>query len=241
MSSVLGVIPARYAAKRFPGKPLANILGRPMVEWVMRAAKKALPNVVVATDDARIAKAVARAGGKALLTPRSCRSGTERMAHVAKKIRADFYVNIQGDEPMMHAETLRAAVALAKKRKAIATAVTDLDRKDFINPNVVKVAVGAGGRALYFSRAPVPYPRDGAGGTRPLKHIGVYVYPRKELLKFVALPATSLERTEMLEQLRALYHGMPIYVAKTRFDSIGVDTPKDLKRVAARLKKGVLK
>ncbi len=236
MSSVLGVIPARYASTRLPGKPLASILGRPMVRWVYEAAAKSLDRVVVATDDQRIARVVSSFGGTAMMTPASCASGTERMAYVAKKMNADFYVNIQGDEPMMKPDTVKRTVLAAIKRKAIATPVTDLQPKDFENPNAVKVVVGEDERAIYFSRSLIPYPRVPSAANKPVKHIGLYVYPRASLFKFVSLKPTVLERTEMLEQLRAIYYGLPIYVAKTRFDSVGVDTPADLKAVSAQLK-----
>lgn len=235
MNSVVGVIPARYASTRFPGKPLALINGRPMIEWVYDAASKGLPQVVVATDDERIFQTVRGFGGRALMTPASLASGTERMAFAAKKLRASYYVNIQGDEPLIKPETIRAAVKTAVKRKSIATPVADLDEKDFNNPNVVKAAVGKDGRALYFSRSLVPYPREKTELFQPLKHIGLYVFPRKVLFKFMSLKPSPLEKIEMLEQLRALYYGMPIYTVKTRFDSAGVDTPADLEAVQARL------
>lgn len=237
MDSVLGVIPSRYASTRLPGKPLAKILGRPMIQWVYEKAARALPRVVVATDDKRIFSAVKRFGGQAMMTPASLASGTERMAYVARKMRADYYLNVQGDEPLVNPRTIRDTAALAMKKKAIATPVTRLEKKDFGNPNVVKVAVGEDGRALYFSRASIPFPRDGNGPEEPLKHLGVYAYPRRQLLKFVSLKPTRLERTEMLEQLRALYYGFPIYVVKTAYDSVGVDTPADLKAVTEKLKK----
>jgi 3-deoxy-manno-octulosonate cytidylyltransferase (CMP-KDO synthetase) len=239
MSSVIGVIPSRYASVRLPGKPLADIAGRPMVQWVYEKAHKALAKVVVATDDQRVFLAVKSFGGAVMMTPSTLRSGTERMAYVAKKIRADYYVNIQGDEPLVHPQTIRSAAQMAIKKKAIATPVTSLDPEDFHNPNVVKVTVGKDGRALYFSRASIPYPRDGRSYEKPLKHLGVYAYPKKDLLKFVSLKPTLLEQTEMLEQLRAIYYGIPIYVVKTPHDSVGVDTPADLRAVAAHLQGAV--
>ncbi len=228
---VLGVIPARYASSRLPGKPLATVLGRPLVEWVHSAARRALDRVVVATDDDRIVRVVHGFGGKAVMTPRTCRSGTDRMAFVARKIKARYYVNIQGDEPMMNAGTIRAAVRLAKENKGIATAATNLKPEDRQNPNAVKVVVGENARALYFSRSMVPH------SGRGLKHLGLYVYPRAMLLKFVRLRPTALEQTEKLEQLRALYYGLPIYVAFSQHDSVGVDTPNDLKRVRKRMER----
>lgn len=238
-NSVVGVIPSRYASTRFPGKPLAQILGRPMVQWVYEAAAKAIKYVVVATDDERIVRAVKKFGGHVIMTPRSCSTGTERMAYVARKIRAAYYVNIQGDEPMMHPSTIRDTVKLAIEKKSIATPVTNLRKEDESNPNAVKVAIGKEGRALYFSRSLVPFPRDGRFYAEPYKHLGLYVYPKKDLMNFVSLRPTDLERTEMLEQLRALYHGLPIYVSWTRHDSIGVDTRKDIKLVSAKLKRQI--
>jgi len=144
------------------------------------------------------------------------------------------YVNIQGDEPLMNTATIRGAVKLAVKKKAIATPATPLKDVER-DPDVVKVVVGADGRALYFSRAPIPFPRDGKAYARPMKHLGLYVYPRAQLFKFVSLKPTGLEQTEKLEQLRALYHGFPIFVSLTPHDSIGVDTARDLAAVERRL------
>ena len=236
MKRVLGVIPARYASTRLPGKPLALIHGKPMIQWVYEAARRAIKNVVVATDDKRVVEAVVAFGGEALMTPSSCNSGTERMAAVARKRSADIYVNIQGDEPMMNPSTIKATVALAIAKRAIATPAITLDPADGNNPNAVKVVVGDGQRALYFSRSLIPFPRDGAFKVTPLKHLGLYAYPRKDLLRFVLLKPTALEQTEMLEQLRALYHGVPIYISRTTHDSVGVDTLSDLAAVTQRLK-----
>ncbi len=235
--SVLGVIPARYASTRLPGKPLAKILGVPMVQRVYEAAKKALPRVVVATDDARVQQAVKSFGGEVLMTPESCQSGTERMAYVAKKISASYYVNVQGDEPLIHPDSISAAVRLSIKMKGISTAATELLAEDRANPSAVKVILGSGARAIYFSRTMIPYAAHGVTAASPsYKHLGLYVYPRAALLKFVGWKATELEQTEKLEQLRALYYGAPIYVALTPHDSIGVDTPEDLTRVEEILK-----
>jgi 3-deoxy-manno-octulosonate cytidylyltransferase (CMP-KDO synthetase) len=175
--------------------------------------------------------AVSRFGGNAMMTPKSCNSGTDRMAYVARKVKADYYVNIQGDEPLMNAAAIKAAVRLALKKKAAATAATTLEKKDFANPNAVKVILDKDARAIYFSRSLIPFDRDGMGKFKWLKHLGLYVYPRQQLFQFVAWPACKLELTEKLEQLRALYNGMPLYVAETKYDSIGVDTPKDLETV----------
>lgn len=235
--SVLGVIPARYASTRLPGKPLAEICGVPMVQRVYEAAQKALPRVVVATDDVRVQNAVKSFGGEVLMTPTSCQSGTERMAFVAKKISATYYVNVQGDEPLIHPETISVAVKLAIKMRGISTAATTLGKEDQTNPSAVKVILGSDARAIYFSRTMIPYAAHGVTSVSPTyKHLGLYVYPRAVLLRFVGWKATGLEQTEKLEQLRALYYGEPIYVALTPHDSIGVDTPEDLARVEKILK-----
>lgn len=235
--SVIGVIPARYASTRLPGKPLATILGKPMVEWVYRSAKKALSRVIVATDDRRVAEAVRRFGGEAMLTPASCLSGTDRVACVARKIRASYYVNVQGDEPLMHPDTIRAAVKLAVKNKAIATASTRLLAKDRANPSAVKVVTDYSRKALYFSRATIPARAHGVSRwPKSEKHLGLYVYPKALLLRFVKHRPTALEKTEKLEQLRALFYGLPIYVAMTPHDSTGVDTPADLRSIVRTMR-----
>lgn len=234
--NVLGVIPARFGSVRLPGKPLAMLLGKPMVQWVYEAASSILPNVVVATDHKRVADIVKSFGGRVMMTPTSCASGTDRMACVARKIKAAYYVNIQGDEPLMNRDAIRRAVDIAIKKKAISTAMTSLEDADRDNPNAVKVVLGKEGRAIYFSRSLIPFPRDGETGMKSYKHLGLYVYPRKDLFAFVSLKPTELENTEKLEQLRALYYGMPIYAVYTKFDSIGVDTKNDLKAVEKRLK-----
>lgn len=236
MKNVIGVIPARYASTRLPAKPLALILGKPMVQWVYEAAQKALPRVIVATDDKRIAEAVGRFGGQSMLTPTFLQSGTERMAWVARKLRAEYYVNIQGDEPMIHPKTIRAAVQMALKKRNIATVATTLHSRDFQKISVVKVVVGAQNQAIYFSRAPIPCVAHGVlKPMSPYKHLGIYVYPKHQLQQFVRWKPTPLELTEKLEQLRALYYGAPIFVALTPYDSIGVDTPSDLKSVSQLL------
>jgi len=235
MKRVLGVIPSRYAAMRLPGKPLIKILGKPMIQWVWESASKALDRVVVATDDKRIFDTVTGFGGEAIMTPASLPSGTDRMAYVARRLKADYYVNVQGDEPLMHPQTIRDAVKLAMAKKGIATSAMPLN-DDFNNPHVVKVVTAADGSAIYFSRSLIPFPRDGESKMPVLKHLGLYVYPKAQLLKFVSLKPTKLETTERLEQLRALYHGMPIFVSVTKHDSIGVDTRPDVAAVERKLR-----
>jgi len=236
MKGVLGVIPARFASTRFPGKPLATILGKPMVEWVYRSAQKALSRVIVATDDERIVKAVKSFGGEAMLTPTRCPTGTDRMAWVARRIKAGYYVNIQGDEPMMHPGAIAGAVRLAVQKKSAATSAVELKDKPAASPHVVKVVLDKEGKALYFSRSLIPFRGHGVkSGQRILKHLGLYVYPREVLFKFIGLKPPLIEQTEKLEQLRALYHGIPIFVHITSHDSFGVDTPGDLKFVEKNL------
>ena len=162
----------------------------------------------------------------------ACASGTERMAFVARRFPASYYVNVQGDEPLIHADTIKETVRLALKKKGIATAATPLKESERADPSAVKVVMDIHGRALYFSRAMIPSEAHGVSSSGPgYKHLGLYVYPKKDLLKFVRWEPAELERTEKLEQLRVLYQGVPIYVAVTPHDSIGVDTPEDLKKV----------
>jgi 3-deoxy-manno-octulosonate cytidylyltransferase (CMP-KDO synthetase) len=232
------VIPARYGSTRFPGKPLALLAGKPLVVHVLERVRAALlfDQVWVATDDARIAAVVQDAGGEARLTRPDHGSGTERVAEVAGTLAADAVVcNVQGDEPLLPVGLLHDLVGCMEAEPVIdlATAAhrcTDVDA--FANRNVVKVVVDAAGRALYFSRAPIP-----ANGARAgwLRHIGVYAWRRRALSRFVALPRGRLEQCEGLEQLRALEHGLPIRVLVTPYESLGVDTPEDLKAVASRL------
>ncbi|OVE77477.1 3-deoxy-D-manno-octulosonate cytidylyltransferase [bacterium F11] len=240
-SSVLGVIPARYGSTRFPGKPLAPLLGRPMIAWVFQQAKKVLRHVVVATDDKRIQRAVQQFGGVAIMTPRSCQSGTDRMYHVSKKMKARYYANIQGDEPLLHPRTIEKTVALALKRKKISTAATHLTSRDLMDPHVVKVVTNQDGEALYFSRTTPVTRSKGAIPPGLYKHLGIYVYPKEDLGKFVRYPIAPLEKSERLEQMRALHYGLPICVALTKFDSVGVDTPKDLRQTEKWLKRKLKK
>lgn len=228
---VIGVIPARYASVRFPGKPLAPLAGRPMVLHVLAAARaaKRLDRVLVATDDARIAEVVRESAGEAVLTSPEAASGTDRLAEAALRAPGDVYVNLQGDEPLMAAENVDLVVEtlLASPDREIATlALSGIGEAVAHDPNVVKVAVAADGRALYFSRAPIPYPRSGTPGFR--KHLGLYAYRADTLRRLAALPPSPLERAESLEQLRWLEAGWSIWVGEAVSDSIGVDTPEDL-------------
>jgi 3-deoxy-manno-octulosonate cytidylyltransferase (CMP-KDO synthetase) len=234
---VVGLIPARYASKRFPGKALADLHGKPLLQHVVERAgqAKCLSEVVVATDDGRIAEAVRRFGGQVRLTAATHPSGTDRIAEVARDLTCDLVVNIQGDEPLIIPAEIDAAVAplLGDSTILMGTLACPLALEQAADPNAVKVVVGANGFALYFSRAPIPYLRDGhAGGPSPyLLHIGLYVYRREILLRLAGLAPTPLEERERLEQLRALEHGVRIRVVMTDHPSIGVDTPEDLERV----------
>lgn len=241
---VVGVIPARFAAQRFPGKPLALIAGKPMVQWVYEASKRALPRVIVATDDERIKNFIAGLGGEAVMTSPDCKSGTDRVAEVARKVKADIYLNIQGDEPLMSTLTVKRTLALHKDRSLMmGTAATDLPQEHWKNPDVVKVLVDKTAFALYFSRASLPYHREGEPGPEVFhgkvlkKHLGIYSYRADFLKKFVKWPSSFLESAEKLEQLRALENGARIKVALTPDDSVGVDRPEDAERVAQILLK----
>lgn len=241
----VGVIPARYAAQRFPGKPLALIAGKPLVQRVYEQARKSrrLDEVIVATDDQRIADAVHAFGGQAVLTPASCPSGTDRAAEVVRQFPCDLVVNIQGDEPLMQPAMIDQLVEgmTGDTGCVMGTLARPIESEEvWANPNVVKVVFGPIGNALYFSRHSLPYGRDAGGKFVPglsHKHIGIYAYRREFLLKFVTLPQTPLEKTEKLEQLRALEHGYRIRVWVTPHDSIGVDTPEDAKLVEEILRK----
>jgi 3-deoxy-manno-octulosonate cytidylyltransferase (CMP-KDO synthetase) len=234
-SSVLAIIPARYQSTRLPGKALLEIDGRPMIEHVYRRAMAArsIDGVVVATDDLRILSAVERFGGAALLTSPSHPSATDRLAELAISLRCSLIVNIQGDEPMLDPGVIDATVAAMLQDASIemATAARPVRPGELSNPHVVKVVTDQHGFALYFSRAPIPFGRDGSAADLARAHIGLYVYRREVLLHLAQLAPSPLERAEALEQLRALEHGIRIKVVDTTYESLGVDTPEDLERV----------
>jgi 3-deoxy-manno-octulosonate cytidylyltransferase (CMP-KDO synthetase) len=242
---IIGIIPARYASTRFPGKPLARIAGKTLIQHVVERCQRAqsLAEVIVATDDTRIWE-VAQNFCRAEMTAPDHASGTDRVAEVARNQPCDAVINIQGDEPLMDPEVVDA-VARGLERAEMSTAATALtDPAEYGSPNVVKVVVNAAGRALYFSRRAIPYLRDAAPGVEPLaafpflKHLGIYGYRRESLLRLVAWPVSPLERAEKLEQLRALENGLQIAVVKVSYDSVGVDVPSDVKRVEKLLGKG---
>ena len=232
---MIAVIPARYGSSRLPAKALAEIAGVPMVVRVWRQASRSqsLSRVVVATDDERIAAPVRAAGGEAILTSPDHPSGTDRIAEVARKLLADIYINVQGDLPFIAPADLDALAApmRADHSLAMATIATPIiDENEWHNPNVVKVVCSAAGDALYFSRSPIPFARDGGFPMVALRHIGVYAYRRDFLLRFAGLSQGVLERIEKLEQLRALEHGYRIRVVASVAPSLEVDTAEDLER-----------
>jgi 3-deoxy-manno-octulosonate cytidylyltransferase (CMP-KDO synthetase) len=246
----VGVIPARLASSRFPEKVLAAETGKPLVVHVLEQARKAksLDAIVVAADHPRIVAAVEAAGGIAVLTREDHPNGTSRLSEVATKVQADVFVNIQGDEPEIEPEIIDAAVELlhASPWADVATVATPFAAgEDPRDPNLVKVVLGLGGRALYFSRAPIPLHRDAAKaeltGTAPratpLRHVGLYVYRTSFLPTFVSWPPSALEETESLEQLRVLEHGHGIAVAVRRVTSQGIDTPEQYAAFVDRMRK----
>jgi 3-deoxy-manno-octulosonate cytidylyltransferase (CMP-KDO synthetase) len=244
----LGVIPARYASTRFPGKPLALLAGKPMVQHVWERARqaRALTELLVATEDERIVRAVEGFGGRAVMTSRDHVTGTDRLAEVAGWHGAPIVVNIQGDEPLLEPEDVDALVhgLSSDAATSMATLSEPLeDERAAMDPNVVKVVCDTQGRALYFSRAPIPYPRTASGapgaaavaGPRWLRHVGVYAYRREFLLEFASWAPTPLETLEALEQLRALEHGHALRVFPARGRYRSVDTPEDLQAVESAL------
>lgn len=247
---VTAVIPARYASTRFPGKPLADLCGKPMIQWVCEGTARCplVHRVIVATDDERIAAAVRAFGGTPVLTRADHPTGTDRLAEVAAGLESELIVNVQGDEPLIDPAMIEAAVRplLSDPSIPMGTLKTPLTSlEEFHNPNVVKVVTDRRGFALYFSRAPIPHPRDFsdqlAERWRELataKHVGLYVYRRDFLLAFPQLAPTPLEEQEKLEQLRALEHGHRIFVAATAMGAQGVDTPEDLERVRQLISRG---
>ena len=238
---ILGVIPARLGSSRLPQKPLLPLAGEPLILWVVRRVAEfgACDRLVVATDAAEIARVVAKAGFEAVMTSPEHASGTERIAEVASKQdfkSFDFILNVQGDEPLVAAAAVRGTVARLRQGDAIATAAGTLDAALVNDPSRVKVVVGPGGRAIYFSRSVIPHDRDGAGDVRYHQHVGVYGYTRDALDRWVRLPPVPEERWERLEQLRPLLHGMPIGVSL--FDEApapGVDTPDDARWTESQL------
>jgi 3-deoxy-manno-octulosonate cytidylyltransferase (CMP-KDO synthetase) len=249
-TKILAVIPARYGSTRFEGKPLADILGKPMIQYVYEGVRKSklIDDVVVATDDLRILEAVNTFGGKGLMTSPSHFTGTDRVAEVARKLKSEIIVNVQGDEPLIQGAFIDKAIRplLTDDNLQMSTLMTRIEEvRDWLNPHIVKVVVDQKNFALYFSRSPIPFPRDlqigrlesnPFGTNKPLpkrvfKHIGVYVFRRQFLLHFTRIKPTPLEKLEKLEQLRALENGYRIKVTPVNYEPLSVDTPEDLQKV----------
>jgi 3-deoxy-manno-octulosonate cytidylyltransferase (CMP-KDO synthetase) len=233
---VLGVIPARYGSTRFPGKALADINGKPMIQWCYESSLKSklIDKLIVATDDKRIFDAVKKFGGEVVMTSKKHKSGTDRIAEAVKKYKCDIVANIQGDEPFIDFRTIDKAIEALKKDKdaqvsTVAKKITD--KKEINNPNTVKVVFDENFNALYFSRSVIPYDRDGNGKASYYRHYGLYVYRKDYLMKITKLPESRLEKIEKLEQLRVLENGGKIKIVLTNKDSISIDTRKDLKGV----------
>ncbi len=253
-TKISAVIPARYGSSRFEGKPLADILGKPMIQYVYEGVResKLIDEVIVATDDQRIMEAVNSFGGKAVMTSPTHFTGTDRVAEVAKKLKSEVVVNVQGDEPLIKGNIIDKAIRplLSDDTLQLSTLMTRIEEvRDWLNPHIVKVVVDQKNFALYFSRSPIPFPRDlqierlesnPFGTNRPLpkrvfKHIGVYAFRRKFLLLFSKMKPTPLEKLEKLEQLRALENDYRIKVNPVDYEPICVDTPEDIQKVEAFL------
>lgn len=239
---ILCVIPARYDSTRFPGKALADINGKPMIQWCYESSLKSklIDKLIVATDDKRIFDAVKKFGGEVVMTSKKHRSGTDRIAEAAKKFKCDIVVNVQGDEPFIDYRTIDKTIdALRKDKNAQVSTVAKkiTDKKEINNPNTVKVVFDNDFNALYFSRSVIPYDRDGNGKASYYRHYGLYIYRKDYLMKITKLPESPLEKTEKLEQLRVLENGGKIKIVLTNKDSVSIDTPEDLNKVLKRVKK----
>jgi 3-deoxy-manno-octulosonate cytidylyltransferase (CMP-KDO synthetase) len=244
LAKVVVVIPARYGSTRLPGKPLVLLAGKPMIQRVYERAKLArrADQVIVATDDERIVKAVEGFGGEARMTRLDHRTGTERVAEVAAHVGGDIFVNVQGDEPLLDPVAVDTAVTslLEEPQASIATVATPIKTPgDIMDPNVVKTVLDFEGNALYFSRAPIPWVRDTGSKiqARHLKHLGLYAFEHGALLEYPTLPPGELERIEQLEQLRWMENGWKIRVAEVEHDAVSVDVPEDVARVEKLLQK----
>ena len=242
---IVAIIPCRYDSRRFQGKPLTAMLGKPLVQWVYEKAKQAtiLTDVVVATDDDRIYKSVESFGGRALMTAQSHRSGSDRAAEAAGKLDLhdeDVVINIQGDQPAFDPQCLSEIVSplIEDPNLDMSTLVYRIkDTAEIENPNCVKCVFDTDGFAIYFSRAPIPFNRDGSEPCDMFRHLGIYAFRKRFLDRFASLPQGRLEAIERLEQLRAIEHGCRIKVVETDYDSKAVDTPEDIERLERVLSK----
>jgi len=239
---IAAVIPARLKSTRMARKVLRPIAGRPMVEWVWRAASASglMDPVVVATDAEEVAEVCRARSIPVVMTSPAAASGSDRVREVSRQIDADIYVNIQGDEPTLTADFFPPLLGLFDRPEVeVTTLSVRCPPEEFTNPNAVKVVTALDGRALYFSRATIPFDRDQVGFTGFRKHLGIYAYRKAALERFAALPPSPLEKLERLEQLRLLENGIAIYVADAPRDTVGVDTEEDLMRAEALLMKSV--
>ena len=249
--NITAIIPARYESTRFPGKALADLAGKPMIQHVFERTSRAshISRVIVATDDERIANAVKRFGGTFVMTSPDHETGTDRLAEVASALDSDLIVNVQGDEPLIEPAMIDQAIEpfLSDLQLQMGTMKCRIKcLHDFLSPNVVKVVTDINNNALYFSRSPLPFFRDkwqdlkdeafASGRLLCHKHVGLYIYKRDFLVRYASMPQTLLEKAEKLEQLRALENGTTIRVVETEFESIGVDTPEDLNKARERMK-----
>ncbi|MGB8916873.1 MAG: 3-deoxy-manno-octulosonate cytidylyltransferase [Candidatus Sulfotelmatobacter sp.] len=235
----IAVIPARLASTRLPRKMLREIAGKPLVGWVYEAVRSSplLADVIVATDSEEILEVCRQHGWSARMTSTNHRSGTERVHEISNSVAADVYANVQGDELLVRPEQIATLLDVMKDPAVqVGTVKTPCPPEDIDNPNAVKVVTAPGGRALYFSRATIPFDRDGTA-PRYFKHLGLYAYRKSALDLFVSQPESILEKSERLEQLRFLENGISIYVGETPYDSVGVDTEEDLQRAAEILRK----
>ncbi len=233
----IAIIPARLASTRLPRKMLREIAGKPLIGLVYEAVRSSplLARVLIATDSEEIMSVCRQHGWEAQMTSLSHRSGTERVHEISQRESADVYVNVQGDEPLVRSEQIADLLRVMQNPSVqVGTLMTPSAAIDVSNPNAVKVVTNLGGMALYFSRATIPFDRDGTA-PRYFKHLGLYAYRKAALDRFVALPESSLEKSERLEQLRFLENGISIFVGETPYDSVGVDTEEDLQRVAAMM------
>ena len=238
----IGVIPARYESSRFPGKALADLLGKPLIQYVWEEAMKArsLEDLVVATDDERILKTVQAFGGRAVITAKGHKTGTDRLREVVNPVDTQIVVNIQGDEPLICSSMIDRLVEclLQDPEIPMASVIREIkDMHDLVDPNAVKVVKDKDNYALYFSRSTIPHLRS-SGAPVFYKHLGLYAYTKDFLFTFTNLPVGELEAAEKLEQLRALEHGYKIKLIETDVDAIGVDTPEDLEKVKQRMQEG---
>jgi 3-deoxy-manno-octulosonate cytidylyltransferase (CMP-KDO synthetase) len=238
-SGVAVIVPARYHSSRFPGKPLAVIAGRTLVEWVHRRASevRGVSRVLVATDDERIASAVRAFGGEVVMTSSDHPTGTDRVAAVARTLDEDRIVNLQGDEPVFPPRLVEEMIDAMRGDIDIVTPFHRITRaEDVVNPNVVKVVMDGSRRAMYFSRSPIPFVKtDHTTQAGHYRHIGIYVFKKESLLRFARTEPSPLEKAESLEQLRALENGMTIQLVETEYATLGVDSPEDMKDVEKAL------